>query len=518
MSLKLKSFIITSVFLTSLFSYKVDITEANSYDVATAIGPVKFTFNLTQANADISLSTAHNLSHKGKDTYLAIIDTGIEKAHPFFQDRVALEACFATRCPNGTTQMIGSGAAAPTHWHGTHVAGIAAGYNINFSGVAPESKIIAINVFNTSGAAYDADIIKALNWIHSISNDYNISSVNMSLGGSMTFTGTCDNYLPAMTTAIKNLKDKNIATVISSGNGYSFGMSAPACISHSVSVAATYKNSTNITDFSNISTHTDLAAPGASITSSKLMGSYSAASGTSMSSPFVTGAFAVYRSAFGTQSVDKVLSDFQTNGISVKDRYTNISVKKINFTTMFSDAPPVTTTTTQPVVTTTTIQQPPVTTTTIPVVTTTTIPTPTTSTTLAPPSRLPFIPSPLLLEVNGLPRSFVWIKYRDPYMNKAFLSHYELTCNGSNVYNIPINQMYSLHSHRLNVPASAINSCSLAGVTIYGTKTRSTSVRNIFPRNRPTSSVNTLNNNRKNKNNTLNNNRKNKKTNKKIIK
>ena len=478
-----------------MFSYKVDLADANTYDVATATGPVKFTFNLTEANTDISLSTAHNLSHKGKDTYVAIIDTGIEKAHPFFQDRVALEACFATRCPNGSNQMIGSGAAVPVHWHGTHVAGIAAGYNSNFTGVASESKIIAINVFNTSGAAYDADIIKALNWLSSISNNYNISSVNMSLGGSMTFTGTCDNYIPAMTTAIKNLKDKNIATVISSGNGYAFGMSAPACISHSVSVAATYKNSTNITDFSNISTHTDLAAPGASIVSSKLMGSYSAATGTSMSSPFVTGAFAVYRSAYGVQSVDKVLSDFQTNGITVRDSYTNLSIKKINFSTMFQTAPPVTTTTTIPSTTTTTSTTLPssttttvVTTTTVPQpVTTTTVPSPTT--TIAPPAKLPFIPNPLLLEVNGLPKSFVWIKYRDPYMNKAFLSHYELTCNGSSVYNIPINQMYSLHSYRLSVPASTINFCSLAGVTIYGTKTRSTAVRNIHPTNKRSSTV-----------------------------
>lgn len=493
MSLKLKSFIVSSAFILSLFSYKVDLVDANSYDVARATGPVKFTFNLTEANSDISLPTAHNLSYKGKDTYLAIIDTGIEKAHPFFQDRVALEACFATRCPNGSNQMIGSGAAAPVHWHGTHVAGIAAGYNSNFTGVASESKIIAINVFNSSGAAYDADIIKALNWLSSISNDYNISSVNMSLGGSMTFTGTCDNYIPAMTTAIKNLKDKNIATIISSGNGYAFGMSAPACISHSVSVAATYKNSSTITDFSNISTHTDLAAPGASIVSSKLMGSYSAASGTSMSSPFVTGAFAVYRSAYGVQSVDKVLSDFQTNGISVRDSYTNISIKKINFSTIFQTAPPVTTTTTSSTSTTsTTIPQ---STTTIPSTTTTVVVTTTTSsttTTLPTPSKPPFIPNPILLEVNGLPKSFVWIKYRDPYMNKSFLTHYELTCNGSTVYNIPVNQMFSLHSYKLEVPASTIRFCSLAGVTIYGTKTRSTPIRNIYPRNKNTSTVNSI--------------------------
>jgi hypothetical protein len=313
----------------------------------------------------------------------------------------------------------------------------------------------------------------------------------MSLGGSVTFTGTCDNYIPPMTQAIKNLKDKNIATVVSSGNNYAFGMSAPACISHSVSVAATVKNATTITDFSNISTHTDLAAPGSKIVSSKLLGSYSSASGTSMSAPFVTGAFALYRSAKGIKSVDEVVADFQLNGVTVKDSYTNIQIKKINFVSMFSQSPVTTTTipsstTTLPVTTTTL----PVvtTTTTLPVVTTTTIPLVTTTTTIVPPTKLPYIPNPLLLEVNGLPKSYVWIKYRDPYMNKGFLSHYELTCDTNSIYRIPVNSMYSLHSYRLNVPASTINRCSLAGVTIYGTKTNSTPLKNIYPRNKTNTS------------------------------
>lgn len=511
MYLKLKSLIVASALVFSIFSYKVDLTKANSYDVATATGPVRFSFHLSEASSDVSFSTPFNLGHKGQDSYVVVIDTGIEKAHPFFQDRVVLEACFASRCPNGTNQMIGSGAAVPVHWHGTHVAGIAAGYNNTFTGVAPLSKIIAINVFDSTGAAYDADIIKALNWVSSISNQYNIASVNMSLGGSTTFTQTCDNYIPDMTEAIKSLKDKNIATVISSGNSYAFGMSAPACISHAVSVAATYKNSNTITEFSNISTLTDLSAPGAYINSSKLLGSYGPASGTSMSAPFVTGAFSVYRSAFGIKSVDQVVSDFQKYGVTSKDSYTNIQIKKINFVQMFAETTPTTTTTvpistttvdfttTTILQTTTTVAQ--TTTTTSTVVSTTTIPTPTTSsttttivpspttTTIAPPAKLPFIPSPILLEVNGLPKSFIWIKYRDPYMNKSFLSSYELLCNGINSYIIPKEDLYSLHSYKLNVPAKDINYCSLTGITIYGTRTKSTSIKYIYPKNKTTSAL-----------------------------
>lgn len=522
MSYKLKRLLVCFSIIFSICSYKVNLIEANTKDVAMATAPVKFRLTLTESATNISLPVPFNLGYKGKDVYIAIIDTGIEKAHPFFQDRVALEACFATRCPNGTPQMIGSGAAAPVHYHGTHVAGIAAGYNTQFTGVAPEAKIIAINVFDAFGAAYDSDIIKALNWISSISDQYNISSVNMSLGGSSTFTTTCDNYIPALTTAIKALKDKNIATVVSSGNSYAFGMSSPACISHSVSVAATYKTSDKITEFSNISTLTKLAAPGSSINSSKLMGSYGPASGTSMSAPFITGAFAVYRSKFGVQSVDKVVSDFQSSGRTATDSYTNISIKTLDFKSMFSQDVPTTTTTTTTVAPTTTTTVPDtsttipveptttttttstvVTTTTVPQTTTTVAPTttvvtttttttvPVTTTTLAPPAKLPLIPKPILLELNGTPRTFVWVKYRDPYMNKSFISYYELTCNGSNVYNIPKENMYSLHSYKLEIPASRITSCSLAGVTIYGTKTASSTLKYIFPRPK-TSSTNSV--------------------------
>lgn len=499
MFFKLKHLFVSAFVMFSLFSYKENQATAIKIDVTQASGPVRFTFTLSQSIPYISANKAISSGYKGQDTYIVIIDTGIEKAHPFFQDRVALEACFSTRCPNGLTSMIGSGAAAPVHFHGTHVAGIAAGYNTQFTGVAPEAKIIAVNVFDVYGGAFDGDIIKALQWVDSISDQYNIASVNMSLGGSTTFTTTCDNYIPSLTSAIKSLYDKGIATVVASGNSYAYGMSSPACISYSVSVAATDKTSDAIMNFSNINTHTSLAAPGNSITSSKLLGSYGAASGTSMSSPFVAGAFAVYRSKFGKQSVSKVLSDFQSTGKTATDSYTNIKVQRLDMQALFADVPATTTTTTIPSSTTTSSTTVPestttttlVSTTTTLVATTTTQPVVTTTsttlppvTTIAPPTKLPNIPRPLLLELNGLPKSYVWVKYKDPYTNKAFIDHYELTCNNSIAYNIPKENLYSIHSYKLEVPASSIAYCYITGITIYGTKTVPSSTVKIYPRNK----------------------------------
>lgn len=473
--------------LTSLFSYKEVSAESNrTYnDVAEAPGPVRFKFTLNTAIPFINAKQAIDKNYQGQDAYIVIIDTGIEAAHPFFGGRVALEACFAIRCPNGQTSMIGKGAAAPVHYHGTHVAGIAAGSNTQFTGVAPKAKIIAINVFDSAGA-YDSDIIKALNWVSSISSDYNIVSVNMSLGGSQIFRSTCDGYIPEMTDAIRNLREKNIATVIASGNSYAYGMSAPACISYAVSVAATFSNKDDITTFSNVNELTTIAAPGNAINSSGLMGSYRTASGTSMASPFVAGAFAVYYSKFGKQSVSKVISDFASGAPKATDAYTNIKVNRLDFANLFGDGTPV-------VTTTTTIPSPttiPPTTTTIPVTTTTLSPSPTTTvvpsptTTLPPPQFHPMFTRPILLDLYGGYTTSVYVKYRVPAVGRNIVSHYNLYCDGKDVYTIPTQTTFSIVTYRLAVPASKINYCHITAVSIYGKETYPSSIVRIYPRNK----------------------------------
>jgi len=305
--------------------------------VPPAAGGIVFHIDLQDAIPSIGANNSYELGYTGKGIYVAVIDTGIEADHAFLSDKVALEACFSSECPNGETEMYGPGSAKPVHWHGTHVAGIIAGSNGDFHGVAPDVKIIAINVFDKNLGAIDENTVKALAYVGSLTSTYNIAAVNMSLGGNQPFNEPCDTYLPSLTAEIHNLRTKNVATVVSSGNNYSLGMSSPACISEAVSVAATYTSMNKATDFSSVSEFTTLSAPGYRINSSKTLGSYGMASGTSMAAPFVTGAFAVYRSKYGIQSVANVVAAFQSAAVPAIHNFTKIVTKRLDLRYLFEE-------------------------------------------------------------------------------------------------------------------------------------------------------------------------------------
>jgi len=484
MSYKLKRIIFT-LFLFSTFFVKAPASaQKRIVDVASATSPVRFTFNLTKSIPFVAANIPYDLGYKGQNSHIVIIDSGVQKDHPFFQDRVVLEACFSLKCPNNQTSMIGPGAAAPVHWHGTHVAGIAAGSSSSMRGIAPQANIIAVNVFDSTGSSYDSNIISALNWVSSISSQYNIASVNMSLGSSSVFSTTCDNYIPELTTAIKNLKDLNIATVVSSGNSYAHGMSSPACISHTVSVAAMYVNSPNVANFSNISKFTTFAAPGHNVASSTTQSSYRSSSGTSMAAPHIAGAFAVYRSKFGVQSVDRVVSDFKMTTRTATDSYTGIKIPYLHFAHLFDTVIPIpttsTTTTTSSTTTTTTLPVV-VTTTTTSTTSTSTTSTSTTSTT----TTIPRPPSygavfaPVLHELDASWKTFIKAYYRDPYRGYANISHYSIICNDSANYNfvVPRTSRYGWNSFNIKISPSLISYCKM---NTHGYNGKIVSTRSVY--------------------------------------
>ncbi|MFD0470501.1 S8 family serine peptidase [Nonomuraea thailandensis] len=301
----------------------------------------------------IGADKAHRLGYTGKGTAVAILDSGIDTDHPAFGDRIVAQACFSATdpvdgstplCPNGSQFQIGDGAAdagtaacmtgAPQPqyglcYHGTHVAGIAAGRRtaeFAADGVAPKAKIIPVQVFSRFDnspycagrpvcvLAYDSSILTGMAYADLLADQYNLASVNLSLGGGQYDTACDEGDGADFKAEVDKLLAKDVATVVASGNnGFEASVSWPACVSNTVAVGATDKQDA-VASFSNRGPLLDLYAPGVAITAAIAGDTYAALNGTSMATPHVTGAFALLRQKSRHATVDRLLSALRLTG------------------------------------------------------------------------------------------------------------------------------------------------------------------------------------------------------------
>lgn len=244
----------------------------------------KFSINATQDNppswgldrldqaetAGDSKYTYPDSAGEGVTAY--VIDTGVRISHKDFEGRAA----------SGFDAVDNDNDASDGNGHGTHVAGTIAGAA---HGVAKKAKIVAVRVLDDSGSGTTEQVVAGIDWV--TKNHQGPSVANMSLGGGAD---------PALDEAVQKAIAAGVTFAVAAGNDSSdAGQGSPARVKEAVTVASSTKDDKQ-SEFSNFGSVVDVYAPGSDVTSAwnDSDEGTKTISGTSMATPHVVGAAAVY--------------------------------------------------------------------------------------------------------------------------------------------------------------------------------------------------------------------------------
>ncbi|KAL7754491.1 hypothetical protein RI367_000475 [Sorochytrium milnesiophthora] len=202
---------------------------------------LKFAHNMTNVN-----KVHVDLGLKGKGIKIGVIDSGIDYLHPAFAEpgktctsfkgdgcRVKYGQDFVGDDFDSKTQPIPHPSASPMDCggHGTHVAGISAGHDLNITGVAPEATLGAYRVFGCEGSTSSEVIIAAMEQAYKDGMD----TINLSIGGGTTFSSYPHSVVAS------RLSDLGLMVQSALGNDGSKGMfhsSSPGVAAHAFGVGS----------------------------------------------------------------------------------------------------------------------------------------------------------------------------------------------------------------------------------------------------------------------------------------
>jgi len=278
-------------------------------------------------NDDETQETPWGVARIGSTTNTAdgihvyIIDSGIDNDHEDLAANLG-DGYAATACVGkGKKNVCG------TEWdddngHGTHVAGTVGAIDNNKGviGVAPDVTLHAVKVLDSRGSAFSSEIIDGINWVAANKPTGAAVVANISIGGTGSKTGTCtaNGFIGnnAYQEAMCNAANMGVVFVVAAGNeGVDAESKRPASYDDtSIAVSAigqVVDGSGNLTGQlgwpswsnwgNNLAGWTDdnsapvaISSPGMGVLSTYKGNKYETLSGTSMASPHVAGAVALF--------------------------------------------------------------------------------------------------------------------------------------------------------------------------------------------------------------------------------
>ncbi|WP_241195571.1 S8 family serine peptidase [Streptomyces sp. ADI93-02] len=276
-------------------------------------GKVKAT--LSDTTTQIGAPAVWAGGNTGQDVDVAVLDTGIDAAHPDFVGRIEAAKSF-----------VPGQDATDRHGHGTHVASTVAGTGAASGGlekgVAPGAGLHIGKVLDDDGNGQDSWILAGMEWA---ARDQHAKVVSMSLGG-----GPTDGTDP-LSQAVNSLSEETGSLfVVAAGNSgpEAYSVGAPGAADAALTVGAVRgpgKGVDSLADFSSRGPRVgdnaikpDLTAPGVNVLAARSQfaaegeGFYQSMSGTSMATPHVAGAAALlgatHRDWTGQQLKDALVS------------------------------------------------------------------------------------------------------------------------------------------------------------------------------------------------------------------